>query len=163
MRSGTGSRDISRMRPSIRPQGSSPIKAKMWSFDEIRPQLRWAAVGRTLRRWIFMESNHIEKKEESPAHTAMAGLCSTGSRTAVIYAKNVFHCRRLHSQRLQISAPNNRCRFAPFQVVLLSFLHSSLLQFMHFQRQNIFAFLLSDYLTNDKAFVCEEIHFRNVI
>ncbi len=163
MRSGTGSRDISRMRPSIRPQGSSPIKAKMWSFDEIRPQLRWAAVGRTLRKWIFMESNHIEKKEESPAHTAMAGLCSSGSRTAIIYAKNVFHCRRY--------TPNGY-KFL-HRITVADLLHFKLFYFPFYillaaihafsQRQNIFAFLLSDYLTNDKALVCEEIHFRNVI
>ncbi len=120
-------------------------------------------MGRTLRKWIFMESNHIEKKEESPAHTAMAGLCSLGSRTAIIYAKNVFHCRRY--------TPNGY-KFL-HRITVADLLHFKLFYFPFYillaaihafsQRQNIFAFLLSDYLTNDKALVCEEIHFRNVI
>lgn len=154
------------MRPSLKPQGSSPIKAKTWSFDEIRTQLRWAGVDRPQRRWIIMEPNHIEQKKrerESPAHTATADLCS--GETGVIYAKNVFHCRRC--------TPNG-CQFLHWINVLQICLISSCfiflfafcrLQFTRFHRDNLFSLfpLFSDYLANYKGLVCEEIHFRNFI
>lgn len=73
MRSGTGSIEKPGWEkpqglPSVKPQGSSRIKAKTWRFDEIRTQLRWDRVGRPLRRLVILEPNHMEKKNPAKAH-----------------------------------------------------------------------------------------------